>query len=68
MLYVDFYLIEELSVVQNISLAFELQEFPRDKINSKVEEILFQVGLKDYQNRKISEISGGGKQRIASLN
>ncbi|MCK4943465.1 MAG: ABC transporter ATP-binding protein, partial [Candidatus Aminicenantes bacterium] len=56
-----------------ILTAFENVEFPlilkgdmshRER-QSLVEEILTEVGLKDYLNRKPSEMSGGQQQRVA---
>lgn len=56
-----------------ILTAFENVEFPlilkgdmsHKERQSLVEEILTEVGLKDYLNRKPSEMSGGQQQRVA---
>lgn len=61
----EFYIIEEFSVGKNIALALELQGYPKDEIDVRVEEILKQVDLEGYKNRGPNEISGGQKQRIA---
>jgi len=61
----EFYIIEEFSVGKNIALALELQGFPKEQIDEKVIEILKQVDLDQFKDRKPSEISGGQKQRIA---
>ncbi len=61
----EFYIIEEFSVGKNISLALELQGFPKEKIAERVVEILEQVDLAGYKDRRPNEISGGQKQRIA---
>jgi putative ABC transport system permease protein len=61
----EFYIIEEFTVGKNIALALELQGYPKDKIEDRVQEILKSVELEGYANRKPNEISGGQKQRIA---
>ncbi len=61
----EFYLIENLTVGENIALALELQGYQKENIHFKVNDILNQVGLDNYQNRKPNELSGGEKQRIA---
>lgn len=61
----EFYIIEEYTVGKNIALALELQGYPKEQIEKRVMEILKQVDLAGYANRKPNEISGGQKQRIA---
>lgn len=61
----EFYLIDRLTVGENIAFALELQGYNKDNINERIKKILHQVELDNYENRKISEISGGEKQRIA---
>lgn len=56
-------LLSELSVGENLNLAIKAQ---RRKVNSAViEHVLNEVGLKEYENRKVNELSGGEKQRVA---
>ena len=59
----EYNLLEDMTVGENISLAMELQGNTSDKGRS--EEILEQVGLKGYAERKTNELSGGQKQRVA---
>ncbi|MDF2700161.1 MAG: transporter related protein [Haloplasmataceae bacterium] len=61
----EFYIIEEYTVGKNIALALELQGYPKERIEERVAEILRQVDLDGYMNRRPNEISGGQKQRIA---
>lgn len=58
----DYNLINYLSVSENVEIALSLQGVV-DK--NKVSSILSEVGLKGYENRRISELSGGQKQRVA---
>lgn len=59
----EYNLIDGFNVGKNISLALELQQ-NKDK-KSLIENVLEQVGLAGYYNRKINELSGGQKQRVA---
>lgn len=59
----EYNLIEYYSVYQNIELAINLQNKIAEEKN--ILEILEEVGLKGFQNRKINELSGGEKQRVA---
>ena len=55
----DYNLIPELDVWNNITL--NLDDYKEEKIN----EVLDLVGLLEYKNSKINELSGGQAQRIA---
>ena len=55
-----FNLIPTLTAKENIELAAELVENPRDSL-----EVLKQVGLKDKADRFPSELSGGEQQRVS---
>ncbi len=61
----EFYLINSLSVYDNLSISLELQNYSKDKIDYKIDEILKQVDLLEYKESKPNELSGGQKQRIA---
>ena len=55
-------LLNDFNVEQNILLATELQGKPRDK--NMVSQLLKDVDLEGYENRKIDTLSGGQKQRV----
>lgn len=61
----EFYLIENLTIGQNIAMSLELQGCNKTKIKDKVVDILKMVDLAGYENRFTNELSGGQKQRIA---
>ena len=64
----DYNLIEELSVMENLYLVYDIQDWnnkSKQEIEKKIGEVLFYVGLEGYENRKIRELSGGQRQRIA---
>ncbi len=48
-------------------IAFGLENlgFPPDEIRQRITSALEQVGLTGFENRRISELSGGEKQRVA---
>jgi len=61
-------LIPDLTVYQNIRIALEIQTWDNKtdrEVKNRISEILDFVGLKGYEARKINELSGGEKQRIA---
>lgn len=59
----DYNLLPELSVGENIALSLELRG--EKNTGEKVKEVLNQVELSGYENRKVKELSGGQKQRVA---
>jgi len=59
----EYNILEEFSVGANIALALQLQGLKPD--SQRVNEILRQVDLDGYGNRKPNELSGGQKQRVA---
>lgn len=59
----EYNILEEFTVGANIALALELQN--QKATDEKVNEILNQVDLEGYGDRKPNELSGGQKQRVA---
>ncbi len=59
----EYNVLEEFSVGANIALAIELQN--RKASDEEINEILREVDLEGYGNRKPNELSGGQKQRVA---
>ncbi|MCL2062620.1 MAG: ABC transporter ATP-binding protein [Firmicutes bacterium] len=59
----EYNILTEFTVGKNIGLALELQGKKADK--ASIEEILAQVDLTGYAQRKPNELSGGQKQRVA---
>ena len=57
-------LIPEINVIKNILIPVSSNK--KEKIN-KAEELLKELGLKDYQNRNVNNLSGGEKQRVAII-
>lgn len=59
----EYNILNEFSVEDNIALALELQGKPKEK--QSIDNLLAQVDLDGYGNRKPNTLSGGQKQRIA---
>ncbi len=59
----EYNVLDEFTVGANIALAIELQN--RKASDEEVNEILKEVDLDGYGNRKPNELSGGQKQRVA---
>ncbi len=64
MIFQSFNLLESRSVAKNIAFPLELEGWSRDKINSRVDELLDLVGLKEKKNDYPAQLSGGQKQRV----
>ena len=65
MIFQNFNLFCSRTAGQNIAYPLEICKTPKDKIKSRVGELLALVGLEGRGDAKISSLSGGQKQRIA---
>lgn len=59
-------LFPHLDVARNVGILCELEDWPRERIESRVEELLRLVNLpaREYGRRRPSELSGGQRQRV----
>lgn len=60
-----FNLLRSRTVWGNIALPLELQNWPKEKINARVEELLTLTNLSQFANQTPNRLSGGQKQRVA---
>ena len=58
-------LIEELSAIENVKVAFYLLRAKREQRNVSAVNLLKSVGLGDRIGQKVSTLSGGEKQRVS---
>ncbi len=65
MIFQNFNLFSSRTAGQNIAYPLEICKTPKDKIKSRVDELLELVGLAGRGDAKISSLSGGQKQRVA---
>jgi ABC-type Fe3+/spermidine/putrescine transport system ATPase subunit len=61
------HLFPHLSVEENVAFALRRapRPPPREEIRARVAEILKQVGLEGFGDRRVTQLSGGEKQRVA---
>ena len=60
----EFYLEEQYTVEKNIEIALMISRIPRAERKEKIEQLLQRVGLESMQKKKVSQLSGGEKQRV----
>jgi spermidine/putrescine transport system ATP-binding protein len=61
----DFNLFPHLNVFDNIAFGLKMQNQEMHQIQLRVAALLEQVNLSGFENRNISELSGGEQQRVA---
>ncbi len=61
----DYALFPHLNVFDNVAFGLKMQNQSKEKINSRVAEVLEIVNLGEFENRKVTDLSGGEQQRVA---
>jgi D-methionine transport system ATP-binding protein len=64
MIFQHFNLLSSRTVAQNIAFPLEVVNYPKEKRENRVQELLSLVGLTDKENAYPSQLSGGQKQRV----
>ncbi|WP_156021804.1 ABC transporter ATP-binding protein [Streptococcus ruminantium] len=64
-LFQNFALMDSKTVEENLMLALFYQKLSKHEKKKRISQALEQVGLKDYENDNIFELSGGEQQRVA---
>lgn len=57
-------LLSQLSVYENIKLALQISNYPKDERHERILEVLNLVGLLDKKDNYPKELSGGQRQRV----
>ena len=65
MIFQNFNLFSSRNAAENIAYPLEISGVPKDRIQTRVQELLDLVGLTGRGNAPISTLSGGQKQRVA---
>ena len=65
MVFQDYALFPHLNVFSNIAYGLKTKRMPLAEISERVSEMLELTGLSGYEDRRIDQLSGGEKQRIA---
>lgn len=61
----DNFLFPHMNVYENIAFPMRVRKFEEVEIKVRVIELLNEIGLNGYENKKVNKLSGGEKQRIA---
>lgn len=64
MVFQNFALLPHRTVLDNVAYGLEIQGLPKEKRYSKALAAIESVGLKGYEHSKITQLSGGMKQRV----
>ena len=65
MVFQSYALFPHMTVAKNIGFGLKLQKWPKEKIDTRVEELLSLVHMDGLGDRTIDRISGGQQQRVA---
>ena len=65
MVFQDYALWPHMTIAQNVAFPLRARKYPRQKINSRVEEALRRVSLQGFEPRRPNQLSGGQQQRVA---
>lgn len=65
MVFQDYALFPWLNVIDNVSFGMERQGIGKEERHARALENLEMVGLKDFATKRVNELSGGMKQRVA---
>jgi len=61
----DYQLIFDKTIEENIALALDIVDYPKDQVNAKIDQVLEKVGLTDRKTLFPNQLSGGELQRAA---
>ena len=62
----NYYLVEDLTVYQNLKLALEINDiYDENEQEKRIKESLNAVGLYKFRKKKVDSLSGGQQQRVA---
>lgn len=61
----DALLFPHMSVAENIGFSLRMRKIRKDRIKERTDELLKIIELQGYQDKNVSEISGGERQRVA---
>ena len=61
----DYALFPHRTVAENIIFGLRMLNYPEDKIRQRLDELLKQINLSGFENRRVTDLSGGEQQRVA---
>lgn len=64
-LFQNYGLIEDETVIKNLEVGTKYLKLSKEQKKQKINEALKSVGLENYENKKVFQLSGGEQQRVA---
>jgi ABC-type Fe3+/spermidine/putrescine transport system ATPase subunit len=61
----DYALFPHLNVNENVAFGLKMRRLPQDEITQRVAKSLEMVNLGSFENRQVTDLSGGEQQRVA---
>lgn len=65
MVFQNYALYPHMTVFENMAFGLKLRKYPKEEINSRVNEAAKILGIEEFLNRKPKALSGGQRQRVA---
>lgn len=65
LMFQDYALFPHRTVAENVAFGLRMQGLPRAEIARRVEEALARVNLREFAQRRVTDLSGGEQQRVA---
>jgi len=65
LMFQDYALFPHLTVTENVAFGLRMQKASKVEMNARVDEVLNQVNLSGFDQRRVTDLSGGEQQRVA---
>ena len=65
LMFQDYALFPHLTVAENVAFGLKMQNLPRGVVGRRVNESLAKVNLSGFDQRRVTDLSGGEQQRVA---
>ncbi len=65
LMFQDYALFPHLSVAENVAFGLKMRKISKSELDTRTEEALQRVNMTGFENRRVTDLSGGEQQRIA---